>query len=78
MFRATFAAAIEAAGRAIEEAEQKSLAEYIVRRKVVLDFIEIMLEMVRDDHRDCAYQREDKRRVTARRKPHVHPRLYRP
>jgi hypothetical protein len=64
--------------RAIEEAEQKSFAEYIVRRKVVLDFIEILLEKVRDDHRDCAYQREDRRRVTAWRKSHVHPRLHRP
>lgn len=55
----TFASAIEAAGKAIEEAEQKSLTEYIVRRKVVLDFIEILLEKVRDDTRDSSYQRED-------------------
>lgn len=55
----SFASAIEAAGRAIEEAEQKSLTEYIVRRKVVLDFIEILLEKVRDDTRDSSYQRED-------------------
>ncbi len=55
----TFVSAIEAAGKAIEEAEQKSLAEYIVRRKVVLDFIEILLEKVRDDTRDSSYQRED-------------------
>lgn len=54
-----FASAIEAAGKAIEEAEQKSLTEYIVRRKVVLDFIEILLEKVRDDTRDSSYQRED-------------------
>ena len=54
-----FANAIEAAGKAIEEAEQKSLTEYIVRRKVVLDFIEILLEKVRDDTRDSSYQRED-------------------
>lgn len=54
-----FAKAIEAAGKAIEETEQKSLAEYIVRRKVVLDFIEILLEKVRDDTRDSSYQRED-------------------
>jgi hypothetical protein len=47
------------AGRAIEETEQRSLAEYIVRRKVVLDFIEILLEKVRDDSRDSSYQRED-------------------
>ena len=55
----TFAAAIADAGKAIEEAEQRSLAEYIVRRKVVLDFIEILLEKVRDDTCDSAYQRED-------------------
>lgn len=56
---ATFAATIEDAGKAIEDAEQRSLAEYIVRRKVVLDFIEILLQKVRDDTRDSAYQRED-------------------
>ena len=56
---ATFAAAIADAGKAIEDAEQRSLAEYIVRRKVVLDFIEILLEKVRDDTRDSSYQRED-------------------
>jgi len=55
----SFASAIEAASKAIEEAEQKSLTEYIVRRKVVLDFIEILLEKVRDDTRDSSYQRED-------------------
>lgn len=55
----TFASAIADAGRAIEDSEQRSLAEYIVRRKVVLDFIEILLEKVRDDTRDSAYQRED-------------------
>jgi len=54
-----FANAIAAASKAIEETEQKSLAEYIVRRKVVLDFIEILLEKVRDDTRDSSYQRED-------------------
>lgn len=55
----TFADSIENASKAIEEAEQRSLAEYIVRRKVVLDFIEILLEKVRDDTGDSAYQRED-------------------
>ena len=55
----TFTAAIAEAGKAIEDAEQRSLTEYIVRRKVVLDFIEILLEKVRDDTRDSAYQRED-------------------
>lgn len=56
---ATFAAAIAEASQAIEDAERRSLAEYVVRRKVVLDFIEILLEKVRDDDRDSAYQRED-------------------
>jgi hypothetical protein len=54
-----FSATIAEAGKAIEDAEQRSLAEYIVRRKVVLDFIEILLEKVRDDTRDSSYQRED-------------------
>jgi hypothetical protein len=54
-----FTAAISEAGKAIEDAEQRSLTEYIVRRKVVLDFIEILLEKVRDDSRDSSYQRED-------------------
>lgn len=55
----SFSMAIGDAGKAIEDAEQKSLTEYIVRRKVVLDFIEILLEKVRDDSRDSSYQRED-------------------
>lgn len=55
----TLTAAISDAGKAIEEAEQRSLAEYIIRRKVVLDFIEILLQKVRDDTRDSSYQRED-------------------
>jgi hypothetical protein len=55
----TFTAAIADAGKAIEDAEKRSLAEYVVRRKVVLDFLEILLEKVRDDTRDSSYQRED-------------------
>jgi hypothetical protein len=55
----SFSAAIADAGKALEEAEQRSLAEYVVRRKVVLDFIEILLEKVRDDARDSSYNRED-------------------
>ncbi|WP_372012765.1 ATP-binding protein [Tistrella mobilis] len=54
-----FTSAIAEAGKAIEDAEQRSLAEYIVRRKVVLDFIEILLEKVRDETHDSSYQRED-------------------
>lgn len=53
------ATAIADASKALEDAEQRSLAEYVVRRKVVLDFIEILLEKVRDDARDSSYQRED-------------------
>jgi hypothetical protein len=55
----TFTNTIAEAGKAIEEAEQRSLAEYIVRRKVVLDFIEVLLQKVRDETRDSSYQRED-------------------
>ncbi|CAN7473823.1 ATP-binding protein [Mesorhizobium caraganae] len=55
----TFAKAIKDAREAIEDAEQKSLTEYVVRREVVLDFIEILLQKVRDDARDNSYQRED-------------------
>lgn len=55
----TFVTAISDASKALEDAEQRSLAEYVVRRKVVLDFIEILLEKVRDESNDGAYQRED-------------------
>jgi hypothetical protein len=54
-----FSDAVKEAGLAIEDAEKRSLAEYVVRRKVVLDFLEILLEKVRDDTRDSSYQRED-------------------
>ncbi len=56
---ATFTDALKEASMAIEAAEQRSLAEYVVRRKVVLDFIEVLLEKVKTDTRDSAYQRED-------------------
>lgn len=55
----SFASTLKEAGKAIEDAEQRSLAEYVVRRKVVLDFIEVLLQKVRDDARDNSYQRED-------------------
>ncbi|MEO7690846.1 MAG: ATP-binding protein [Sphingomonas sp.] len=55
----SFASTIVEAGRAIEETEQRSLTEYILRRKVVLDFIAVLLQKVRDDDRDSSYQRED-------------------
>ena len=56
---ATFTDALKEASMAIEAAEQRSLAEYVVRRKVVLDFIEVLLEKVKTDTRDSVYQRED-------------------
>jgi hypothetical protein len=55
----SFSQTISEASKALEETEQRSLAEYVVRRKVVLDFIEVLLEKVRDDTRDSSYQRED-------------------
>lgn len=54
-----FSKTIKEAGHAIEDAARRSLTEYIVRRKVVLDFISVLLQKVRDDTRDSAYQRED-------------------
>jgi hypothetical protein len=47
------------ASQAIEDAEQRSLAEYIVRRKVVLEFLGLLLEKVRNDSKDSAYQTEN-------------------
>lgn len=55
----SYTSAIKEAGKAIEDAERRSLAEYVVRRKVVLDFIEMLLEKVRDEVRDSSYQREE-------------------
>jgi hypothetical protein len=46
----SFGSTISEAGKAIEDAEQRSLAEYIVGGKVVLDFIKILLQKVRDDN----------------------------
>ncbi|MEA3030552.1 MAG: hypothetical protein QOG13_1877 [Sphingomonadales bacterium] len=56
---ARFQAAIAEASKAIEETEQRSLAEYVVRRKVVLDFLELLIRKVRSDTSDSSYQRED-------------------
>ena len=53
-----FHAKIEEAREAMEDAEQRSLAEYVVRRKVVLDFMDLLLEKVRDDTRDSSYAPE--------------------
>lgn len=59
MDEATFAGKIAEASRAIEEAEQRSLAEYVVRRKVILDFLDVLIEKTRDDVKGSSYQRED-------------------
>lgn len=50
--------AVRDASKAIEDAAQRSLAEYIVRRKVVLDFLSLLLEKVRNDVKDSSYQPE--------------------
>ncbi|MGH7096501.1 MAG: hypothetical protein ACREE4_02435 [Stellaceae bacterium] len=54
-----FSSTLMEVSKAIEETEQRSLAEYVVRRKVVLDFLEILIQNVRDDNHDSSYQRED-------------------
>jgi len=55
----SFSSTLSEATRAIEETEQRSLAEYVVRRKVVLDFLELLVQKVRSDVADSSYQRED-------------------
>ena len=55
----SFAKTLEEASKALEETEQRSLAEYVLRRKVVLDFIDLLLENVRDESSDSSFQRED-------------------
>lgn len=55
----TLKLALDEAAQIIEKAEQKSLAEYVLRRKVVLDFFEVLLEKVRNKTDDASYQRED-------------------
>jgi hypothetical protein len=47
------------AGQMIEDVEQRSLADYVVRRKVVLEFLNLLIEKVRNTSRDSSYQRED-------------------
>lgn len=56
---ASFAKAVQEASRALEETEQRSLAEYVVRRKVVLDFLELLIQKVRTDTSDSSYEREE-------------------
>lgn len=55
----TLQQAISEASRALEDVARGSLAEYVVRRKVVLDFMALLLEKTRDNPQDSAYQRED-------------------
>lgn len=54
-----FTTMIKEATAAIEKEEQKSLAEYIVRRKVVLEFLTLLIQKTKDETPDSAYQRED-------------------
>jgi hypothetical protein len=54
-----FYSKIKDASAAIESAAQRSLAEYVVRRRVVLDFLELLIRKVRDSVSDASYQRED-------------------
>ena len=53
-----FRSKIEEAREAMEDTERRSLTEYVVRRKVVLDFMDLLLEKVRDDTRDSSYAPE--------------------
>lgn len=55
----SFNTAIKEATGYIEAAEQKSLAEYVIRRKIVIDFIEVLLQKFQDDEKDSSFQRED-------------------
>ena len=46
------------ASKEIENSERRSLAEYVVRRKVVLDFLGLLLEKVQNKSTDSAFQHE--------------------
>ena len=54
-----FFEAIQSAAEYLEEAERKSLAELVVRRKVILDFMTKLLERVRLSEADSAFQTEN-------------------
>ena len=56
---ADFYEKVREASDAIEDAERRSLADYIVRRKVVLEFLDILIERVRQEKADSSFQRED-------------------
>jgi hypothetical protein len=53
-----FYGAVAHAVQSLEEAESRSLAEYVIRRKAVLDFLSLLLERVRLTEGDSAYQTE--------------------
>lgn len=53
-----FYAAVSQAVEDLEQAETKSLAEYVVRRKAVLEFLELLLQKVRISEADSSYQTE--------------------
>jgi len=55
----SLAKSLKEASEAIEKTEQRSLAEYVVRRRVVLDFVEALVAKIKTDDRDASYQRED-------------------
>jgi hypothetical protein len=55
----SFTRVVSEASRALEEAEKKSLAEYVIRRKAVLDLLELLIQKVRTSAQDSSYQRED-------------------
>ena len=55
----TFSQSLREAADAIEDAEQKSLAEYVIKRKVILELLRILIQKVRADDKDSAFQRED-------------------
>lgn len=52
-------AAVTNAIAAMERQEQKSLAEYVLRRKVVLDFIEALVRRTAASDSDSSFQSED-------------------
>lgn len=56
---AQFDSVVADAATALEETSQRSLAEYIVRRKVVLDFLRLLVKKVSVEVKDSSYQREE-------------------
>jgi len=54
-----FFSTISEAGQLIEDAGQRSLSDYVVRRKVILEFVRLLIEKVRNSDGDASFQRED-------------------